>query len=130
MPVNGPFSGVDGTVFLSSVDVEVTGFSFDVDDPGFDTTTTAGEGWTDEADALRTVSGSFDAFFRIDKNVFSMGQLYQRPSVYPDLLLNCGGGKFASGQARIGKTSVKSSTKEGITLTCSFKSKSAWTLPV
>ena len=123
----GPYSGVDGIALFDAVDVDCTGFTFDWDDSGFDSTTTAGQGWSDEDDAVRGVSGSVDLFFTTKSAAILAAQMFTRPRVHPVLKLSMGGGAFATGTARRGKASIKSTVKEGVTVTFSFKSEGAWT---
>jgi hypothetical protein len=124
------YSGVDGKAAFASIDVDVTGFTADVEDGGFDATTTADAGWEDMLDSTRKVSGSCDLFFNRAKNPFASPLLlFSRPSVYPTLRLDCGGTKYLEGMAKITKVSFKSAVKEGITMTISYTSRGAWTLP-
>jgi hypothetical protein len=131
------YSGVEGTVEVTVdgtpdtvTDMDVTGHSVDVEDGGFEATTTADGGWQDMHDAIAKASGSFDFFFNPAKNPTSaVVGLMPHSGIYPNLKLKVGGGKFLTGQIKPTKLSFKSAVKEGITLTCSFESKGMWTMP-
>ena len=122
------YSGVGGTVLSGAVDMEVMGYSFDLDQAGADTTVTSDLGWEDEIHTTRKVSGSFDFLRQASKNPFGAVAGMIAPN-YPTLTFALGGGQTASGVAKIDKISVKSATKDAITCTASFRSKGTWTLP-
>lgn len=122
------YSGLDGTVTAAGTDMDVTGFTADVEQATYDSTTTGDAGWEDVGYATQKVSGSFDFFFNTSKNPYAAPQsMLNRTPVA--LVLAHGGGKTLSGNAAVTKLSVKSATKEGITMTASFTSKGVWTLP-
>jgi hypothetical protein len=124
------YSGVDGTVTIGAVDMDVRKHEFTVKDDGFDSTTTADAGWSHMTDSIRMVEGSMEFFFNTSKNPFATPMtLFARPSVYPTLTLNIGGGKSASGPAKIKELKITSEVKDGILMSCNFTSRGAWTLP-
>lgn len=125
-------SGVYSKVLTGSVDMDVTGGTFDVETTEIDTTTTSDGGWEDSIDGPKKVSGSFDFFWNPSKNPFSAVQKLNpgaSATVFPTLKLYIDDTNFATGTARITKLSKKSATKEGVMFTASFVSKGAWTLP-
>jgi hypothetical protein len=125
------YSGVDGTCFMGSIDMDVRGYSAEVSDDGFDATTTADAGWEDTLDSTRKVTGTVDIFFNASKNFFAAPTLLfsRSPNVYPTLKLNVGGTKFLQGSAKLKNGQFKSATKDGITLSFNFTSRGAWALP-
>lgn len=122
------YSGVGGTVLSGAVDMEVEGFSFDLDQNDDDTTVTSDLGWEDSIHTTKRLSGSFDFLMQASKNPFGAVAGMIAPN-YPTLTFALGGGQTASGVAIIGKISIKSATKTAIRCTASFKSKGAWSLP-
>lgn len=135
MALTVAYSGVDGKVISDGTDMDVKQYDVKVADPGFEASTTAGEGWTDKLDALRTVSGSFDFFFNVAKNPFGavMKWFTRGPNKYPLLIFQLGGSEVGtpamSGMAKILEVTVKSVVTEGITFTATFESRGTWTLP-
>lgn len=122
------YSGVGGTVLSGAVDMEVEGYSFDLDQNDDETTVTSDLGWEDSIHTTRRASGSFDFIMQASKNPFGAVAGMIAPN-YPTLTLALGGGQTASGVVIVGKISVKSATKSAIKCTASFKSKGAWSLP-
>ncbi len=123
-------SGFKGKVLSGSTDMDVSGYSYEFDNGGFDSTTTADAGWEDTNNGSNKISGSFDYFFNPAKNPWgAVANLAPNSTTYPTLKLYCDDDKFATGLAKITKQSVKSATKEGITMTASFVSKGVWSLP-
>lgn len=125
------YSGVDGTVTAQSTDMDVSGFSADVEAEELDTTTTADAGWEDAIDGVKKVSGTFDFLWNPSKNPFStIIALMPGGGTYPTLTLKLSTGETLSGVAKINKLSVKSAVKgQPKTFTATFRSKGAWTLP-
>jgi hypothetical protein len=124
------YSGVDGTVTVGAVDMDVRKFDATVKDDGFDSTTTADAGWSHTSDSIRMVEGSLECFYNTSKNPFVAPMtFFARPSVYPTLTLNCGGGDSLTGVAKIKEVKIASEVKDGIILNISFTSRGAWTLP-
>jgi hypothetical protein len=130
------YSGVNGIVTStpsggSPVDMDVTGWSADVEAGDIDTGTTADEGWADSIDGEKKVSGSFDFLWNPLKNPFGALQaLTPGQGLYPNLALALTTGDAIAGRARIQKLSPKGgSAKDGVKFTATFTSKGAWTLP-
>jgi hypothetical protein len=127
-------SGVDGKVLSGSTDMDVQGYSVDVEVVEIDTTTTADGGWEDAIDGTIKVSGSFEFFWNPTKNPFNslinlMPGAGALTGIYPTLKLNLDGTNYLQGTAKINKLSLKSATKEGKMFTATFRSKGAWTRP-
>jgi hypothetical protein len=128
--MSAAFSGEAGTVTANAVDMDVTGWSVDVEVNTIDTSTTAEDGWEDAIYGLRKVSGSFDFFYNTSKRpTGASAGLMPGATSYPTLTLQLTTGETLSGSAMITKLSIKSAVKDGTTVTASFTSKGAWTLP-
>lgn len=122
------FSGIIGIVTAGGTDMDVSGWSADVEQTTFDATTTGDAGWQSVKPAIKKVSGSFDFFFATAKNPYS-GASSMFSGVPVALALTTATGKTLSGNAIVNKLSHKSDVKDGIKMTASFDSDGAWTLP-
>lgn len=125
------YSGIDGTVLSQSTDMDVTGWSADVEAEEIDTTTTADAGWEDAINGCKKVSGSFDFLWNPSKNPFnSVIAMMPGSGLYPTLTLKLSTGQTLSGTAMIQKLSLKSAVKgQAKTITATFRSKGAWSVP-
>lgn len=123
------YSGYGGVVTANGTDCQVQGWSADPETNTWDSTTTADGGWDDISPGTQKVTGSFDVLYNPSSTPF--GGLGLKPQAVVPLVLyiNQAAGKSLSGSALIIKPSIKSRTKEGITLTISFSSKGEWTFP-
>lgn len=124
------FSGEKGTVTAGSTDMDVTGWSADMEVNTIDSSTTAEAGWEDAIYGLRKFSGSFDFFYNPAKRpTGATAGLLPGAASYPTLTLQATTGEVFTGNAMITKLSMKSKVKDAFTVTASFTSKGAWTLP-
>jgi hypothetical protein len=121
------YSGVEGTVLIGAVDMNVTGYSVDVEFGTFDATTTGDAGWQSMKRAIKKVSGSFDFFHDTSKNPYVSP--LDVDATTPTLTFGLGNSKTLTGPAIITKISKKSEVKDGIKYTASFESDGAWTFP-
>jgi hypothetical protein len=122
------YSGVIGIVTSGGVDMQVSGWSADVEQTTFDATTTADMGWQSVKPAIKKVSGSFDFFFNTGINPYDSAQNMFN-GVPVALALTTATGKTLAGNAVVTKLSHKSDVKDGIKMTASFDSDGVWTLP-
>jgi hypothetical protein len=128
--MSAAYSGVQANVYTGSLDLDAMGWSADVENAGFDSTTTADAGWEDETSATSKVSGSFDFFYNpLKKPTGATANLTPGNTAALVLWVNKTGGDNLSGNARIQKLSLKSKVKDGFIVTATFRSKGAWTLP-
>lgn len=124
------YSGAEGKVLSGSTDLDVTGWSADVEVAEIDVSTTGDAGWEDAIHGLKKVSGSFDFLYNTSKDPFgAVVGLLPGAATYPTLTLTLTTGKTLAGQAMITKLSVKSEVKDAVKITASFRSKGAWTMP-
>lgn len=125
------YSGVGGTVKVGALDADVQGYNFDYSVNTFDSTTTADAGWDDETPATQRLEGSFDFFYnKAKKPTGAMGITPGTTVAALTLNINETDGEAFTGKALIKKLSVKSKTKDGVTLTASFVNKGPWTIPI
>lgn len=127
-------SGSDGKVTSNTVDLDVKGYSVEVDSAEIDVMTTADLGWDDVIDGPITAKGTFDFFWNPSKNPFGsvLGLMPGAPLLggsYPTLKLRLDSGNFIQGPAKISKLSLKSEVKGAKMFTCSFRNKGPWTVP-
>ena len=122
------FSGVLGTVTVGSTNMDVTGWSGDLEVVEIDTTTTADSGWEDAIAGPKKFSGSFDFFYNTAKKPTGSTAGLTAGNT-PTLSLVATTGETFSGQSLITKLSLKSKVKDGFMVTASFRSKGVWTLP-
>jgi hypothetical protein len=125
------YNGLDGTVVSQSTDMDVTGFSADVEAEEIDATTTADNGWEDAIYGSKKVSGTFDFLWNPAKNPFNavIGMMPGNTS-YPTLTLRLSSGETLSGLAMISKLSIKSAVKgQPKTFTATFRNKGQWSMP-
>lgn len=127
-------SGISGIVKSGATDMQVEGYSADVESVEIDTTVTADAGWEDAIDGPVKVSGSFDFFWNPAKDPFNaVVNLMPGAAIlggsYPTLTLNLDANNTLSGPAKITKLSIKSAVKDAVKMTASFRSKGAWTKP-
>lgn len=128
--MSSAFSGVLGTVRSGSLDMDVHGWSADVDVSTFDATTTADSGWEDTAPATKKVSGSFEFFYNLSKKpTGATANLLPGALPVPTLTFQVTTGEVLTGPGLITKLSLKSKVKDGFVVTASFTSRGAWTLP-
>lgn len=124
------YAGSEGNVLIGANDADVQSWSADVDVDTFDSTTTADAGWADTTATLKKISGSFEFFYNKTKKPFGTLGLVPGTTVATlTLYINKTDDEKLFGPALITKASIKSKTKEGTTLTCSFVNKGPWTLP-
>ena len=125
------YNGTDGKVLSESTDMDVTGYSADVEVVEIDTTTTGDAGWEDAINGTKKVSGSFDFLWNPTKSPFgALANLLPGSGTYPTLRFNLDAStNYLQGVAMITKLSLKSEVKGAKTFTASFRSKGAWTLP-
>lgn len=123
------YSGYEGNVYAGANDCQTQGWTADVETGTWDSTTTADNGWEDVTGGTSKVSGSFDILYNPSAHPFSALGLTNGAIVTLQLYINKPAGQMLTGLAFLSKVSIKSRTKEGITLTISFTSKGAWTLP-
>jgi hypothetical protein len=124
------FSGEKGTVTAGAVDMDVTGWSADMEVNTIDTSTTAELGWEDAIYGLRKFSGSFEFFYNPAKRpTGASAGLLPGSTTYPTLTLLATTGETFTGSAMITKLSFKSKVKDAFAVTATFTSKGAWTLP-
>src|SRR3954471_1912579 len=103
------FSGEKGTVTAGSTDMDVSGWSADMEVNTIDTSTTAEAGWEDAIYGLRKFSGSFDFFYNPAKRpTGSAAGLLPGSTTYPTLTLLATTGETFTGAAMITKLSFKS----------------------
>ncbi len=122
-------SGVNANVHVGATDVDASGWSADYETSGFDSTTTADGGWEDETGATLKFSGSFDFFYNPAKKPTGALGIVPRAVVALTLYVDSVGGDNYAGNALIKKLSIKTKTKDGVTVTASFTSKGIWTVP-
>jgi hypothetical protein len=123
------FSGVLGTVKSGAVDMDVQGWSADVDVTVIDSTTTSDGGWESAIGGPLKISGSFDFFYDTTKKPTG-ATANLMPGNRPVLTLQVTTGETLSGTSLITKLSYKSRVKDGFIITASFQSGGgAWTLP-
>jgi hypothetical protein len=121
-------SGVAGKVRSGSTDMDVTGWTLDPEVDTFDSTTTADAGWESTTASAKKIGGSFDFFYNLTKKATG-ATAGLTPGNTVALARDVQSGETFSGQGLITKLSIKSKTKEGITLTASFKNVGPWTYP-
>jgi hypothetical protein len=121
-------SGVNGKVLSGAMDMDVTGWNLDHEIDTFDSTTTADAGWEDTTASAQKIAGSFDFFYNLAKKPTG-ATANLKAGATPTLHLQVQSGEECTGVALITKLSLKSKTKEGITITATFKNKGVWTLP-
>lgn len=123
------FSGVLGTVKSGAVDMDVQGWSADIEAAVIDSTTTSDGGWESAIGGPLKITGSFDFFYDTTK-VPTGATANLTPGARPTLTLQITTGQTISGVAFISKLSYKSKVKDGFIITASFQSGGgAWTLP-
>jgi hypothetical protein len=128
--VSQAVTGQDGTVLSGSTDMDVTGFTADIEVGDVETSTTAEQGWEDSIDGLKKVTGSFDFLYNPAKSPFSaLANLLPGSGTYPVLTLRATSGQLYHGTARVSKLSLKSEVKDAKKFTATFTSKGAWTFP-
>lgn len=123
------FSGVLGTVKSGGIDMDVQGWSADVEVNIIDSTTTSDGGWESAIGGPLKISGSFDFFYDTTKKPTgsSVGLM---PGSRTPLILQITTAEVITGTAFISKLSYKSKVKDGFIITASFQSGGgAWTLP-
>lgn len=121
-------SGVLGIVKSGATDLDVNGWSLDLEVATFDSTTTADGGWEDETGAAKKASGSFDFFYNTTKKpTGATANLV--PGATVTLTLQVTTGETFGGSALIKKLSLKSKVKDGFMVTASFVNKGVWTYP-
>lgn len=122
------YSGQDGHVLVSAVNMDVTGFQATVTVTKVDTTVTTDAGWADSSGWVKEVTGSFDFFYQVSKSPLKVS-----PGLIPGtnaaLTLKCTTADQLSGNALIETVVITSKTKEAVRGTCTFASKGAWVLP-
>ncbi|MDG3003250.1 hypothetical protein [Paludisphaera mucosa] len=131
------YSGVDGKVLIGAVDCDVMGWSADVGNNTWDSTTTGDAGWDDVSASTSNVKGSFDMLYSSDKPALEptsatppgVGVRQGKTVAVLHLNINETDGVELSGAALLTKISIKSQVKGGTILTVSFESKGAWVLP-
>src|SRR4051812_33331210 len=106
------YSGKDGKVLSGTTDMDVTGWSADVEAANWEKSTTADAGWTNKGGGLKSVKGSFDAFYSLTKKPFGvLASLIPGTDPGPTLKLKVGStGDELTGPAIIEKISLKSAT--------------------
>jgi len=126
--MSAAISGVLGTVKAGAVDLDVQGWSLDIEIDTFDTTTTADGGWADETGACKKASGSFDFFYNMSKKPTGASANLV-PGAITTLTLQVTTGETFGGPALIKKLSLKTKVKEGFVCTASFANKGVWIYP-
>jgi len=123
------FSGVLGTVKSGAIDMDVQGYSLDIETAVIDSTTTSDGGWESAIGGPSKASGSFDFFYDTAKKPTG-ATANLTPGSRPTLTFQITTGETISGVALISKLSLKSKVKDGYIVTASFQSGGgAWTLP-
>ncbi len=124
------YSGVEANVIVGSTDLDVQGWTADVEANTFDSTTTADGGWDDTTPATLKLGGSIDFFYNKNKKPF--GSLNMIPGTIMSgmkLYINLSDGEYLTGSGLVTKMSLKTKTKEGVVVTASYVNKGAWVLP-
>src|SRR3954466_14876364 len=100
--MSAAFSGQAGNVTSGATDMDVTGWSADVEVNTIDTSTTAEAGWEDAIYGLKKVTGSFDFFYNTAKRPTGAGAgLTPGATSYPTLTLQLTTGEVMTGSAMI-----------------------------
>lgn len=126
--MSSAFNGQNGTVKSGTVDMDVEGWSADVEANVIDVSTTADTGWSDYIVGLKDVKGSFDFFYNPAKKPTG-ASANLTPGATPTLTLQCTTGEVLTGTGVITKLSLKSKVKDAFKVTASFQSRGQWTLP-
>jgi hypothetical protein len=123
------FSGVLGTVKSGATDMDVQGWSADIEAGVIDSTTTSDGGWESAIGGPLKISGSFVLIYVTTKKPTG-ATANLTPGSRPTLTLQVTTGETISGTAFISKLSFKMKVKDGAIVTASFQSGGgAWTLP-
>ena len=127
------YSGYDGEVHSGAHDNQVQGWTLDYEIGTFDSSVTADGGWEDTGGALKKISGSFDAFYRVSPNNPTGSASGITTGSKPTLTFYIDKldlpNEFFTGVGLITKLSFKSKVKDGSIYTASFTSKGVWTVP-
>ncbi len=125
-------SGINGYAKSGSTNMDVMGWTGDIEVNTYDSTTTADAGWDDTSASTKKVSGSFDFLYNVAKKPTG-ATAGLTPGSTPTLSLYIDEvnqpSELYTGVGLITKLSLKGKVKDGWIVTASFVGKGEWTFP-